>query len=408
MHLDVPRARVRRSARSGIPAAAALVIIATALGACVAATGGGPTVTPEASVASPATSIVPTPSAVPAIPPAATPGRPGIAPVGRIWIIVGDEIRSVAATGGDERVEVPISDVATNFSFSPDGRRIAYQHGPDGPMTISIRDLDTGTTVDVDGPWTVFHEQIGWSPDGSQLVFSGALTSSGPDRLYTMPSDGSAGPALIGDDAIDRGRTIYAPTWSPDGRLIAFMSAPAGGGESEPNGRIDVIRPDGTGLRTLADGAWVPGIAWAPDPDSHLLLYRSDAGPALVDAAATNPERIVIEDGFWQSWSPDGSRIAYWHDGPKVVETADVRAGHPDPVRVFASFDSACDEFPELRYRAICSGPIWSPDGRFLTGVDIAGRDLLVAPADGSGVPFVLPDLAFPGERTRIIWRPEP
>ena len=48
------------------------------------------------------------------------------------------------------------------------------------------------------------------------------------------------------------------PTWSPDGKLLAF---------ADYDGHVNVIGPDGTGQRTLATlaGRTSSSLEWSPD-----------------------------------------------------------------------------------------------------------------------------------------------
>ena len=71
-----------------------------------------------------------------------------------------------------------------------------------------------------------------------------------------------------------RSGSILNPTYSPDGAWIAFAS-----GEQSGPTRLFIIRPDGTGLRSLdteaveaSDGG---GPAWSPDPAVHRILYET-------------------------------------------------------------------------------------------------------------------------------------
>ena len=56
-----------------------------------------------------------------------------------------------------------------------------------------------------------------WSPDGRHIAFSSRR--DGNDEIYVMGSDGSNPRRLTDHPAEDR-----APSWSPDGRHIAFSS----------------------------------------------------------------------------------------------------------------------------------------------------------------------------------------
>ena len=119
----------------------------------------------------------------------------------------------------------------------PDERptgKIAYSHlDDDGDWSLWLMDPDGSNQVCLlDTPEADLSPA--WSPDGSQLVFSGG------DDIYIAESDGSNITLLLaGGSATD---------WSPDGRTILF-TANKDGREEEPD--IMTIDTDGGGLRTL-------------------------------------------------------------------------------------------------------------------------------------------------------------
>jgi len=89
-----------------------------------------------------------------------------------------------------------------------------------------------------------------WSPDGSRIVFSAYIYQSGEspttnDEILVMNADGTRLTNLTNNPANDA-----MPTWSPDGKQIAF--------ESSCDGRfaIYVMNADGTGVTRLTKGRW--------------------------------------------------------------------------------------------------------------------------------------------------------
>jgi Tol biopolymer transport system component len=87
-----------------------------------------------------------------------------------------------------------------------------------------------------------------WSPEGRRLAFVEG------SRLEVVNRDGS------GERRITRVRASEydPPAWSPDGHWIAFVGY-------LPHGRILVVHPDGSGLRTLVRKASsAPSLSWLP------------------------------------------------------------------------------------------------------------------------------------------------
>jgi Tol biopolymer transport system component len=141
------------------------------------------------------------------------------------------------------------------------------------------------------------------------------------------------------------------PAWSPDGRLIAFVS------KRDGVLHVYVMHEDGTGVRRLTDArAEDSGPTWSPDGrrvafarEGALFVVASTGGPARRLGRAFGGR---VAD---PAWSPDGKSIAfdYRPDGSSFQEIWVVGADGRDPRRV-------------TRLRALSGLPSWSPDGRHL------------------------------------------
>lgn len=108
-------------------------------------------------------------------------------------------------------------------TLSPDARSVAFFSDSGGTYRLHIRSLD-GTTARViaveDQP--TFYWELSWSPDGRRLAFS-------DKRLQLWIADLTTGKATViarstfrdgSDDSNVPGS--FQPTWSPDGRYLAF------------------------------------------------------------------------------------------------------------------------------------------------------------------------------------------
>jgi Tol biopolymer transport system component/DNA-binding winged helix-turn-helix (wHTH) protein len=97
------------------------------------------------------------------------------------------------------------------------------------------------------------------------------------------------------------------PTWSPDGRFIAFSS--------DQSGNFDIwVRPVGEGKPIQVTTS--PAHDWQPDwsPDGRSLVFRSerDGGGLFVTPALGGNERKLSSVGYHPRWSPDGSQILFF------------------------------------------------------------------------------------------------
>jgi Tol biopolymer transport system component len=192
------------------------------------------------------------------------------------------------------------------------------------------------------------------SPDGEWLAYRSDATGNGDICIRTV--DGRQTINLTAnspDDEID-------PAVSPDGTLIAFASVSAG---------ISIIPRTGGEIRRLTRGGFNP--TWTPDGGA--IIYALDTSAASdvrfgisegwrVDLATGVETRFSPGDFHEPSVSPHGRRIAYWgrtvdQYRRRITGTRGqiwtVALDGSDPIRV--TTDSSNE-----------SGPIWSPDGRFL------------------------------------------
>jgi len=96
--------------------------------------------------------------------------------------------------------------------WSPDGRKIAYVSNRAGNYEIYVRDLQTGTEVNVTNS-TASDRSPAWSPDSSQIAFDSDRYGRG--NIYLVGADGSNLRVLYGSTATDT-----RPSWSPDGSKI--------------------------------------------------------------------------------------------------------------------------------------------------------------------------------------------
>ncbi len=193
----------------------------------------------------------------------------------------------------------PLCYIADGATFSPDGRRLAFQVSIHDGSGRRIRNELLVTTVDGGpssrAPVDRFVGPPAWSPDGTSLLVAGIV---GPE-----PTDGTRPQTdlfVIGLDGEVAERLTYGgasePDWAGDG-TIAFARG----------GQIQLMRR-GDGWRQLT---WRGGSApsWAPDVRRLAFVRGGEVWSVHVDGRS--PRRLTRRGGASPVWSPDGRRIAF-------------------------------------------------------------------------------------------------
>jgi Tol biopolymer transport system component len=140
------------------------------------------------------------------------------------------------------------------------------------------------------------------SPDGKRLAFTGK-----DGKIWTSDVDGR-NQQRVSDLNWD-----VNPTWSPDGKRIAFQSY----GKFNRDFTIWVVDADGKNLRQLEAnpnsgtyGQQYP--QWSPD-GLYLVWSEGDHGLRIADIDGKNGRNLMESKGFQMlvAWSPDGQSIYY-------------------------------------------------------------------------------------------------
>ena len=157
-------------------------------------------------------------------------------------------------------------------------------------------------------PWDMGVSKPSWSPDGKQIAFEHLGDGDmQPAQIFIMNADGS-NPTRLSRSTTYR----YAesdPSWSPDGERVAFWSWGSGITWSTVK--------DGTQLTLYANFPFVAyGAKPVWSPDGQRIAFNSfrysNAGPSIYVVAANGGiARLLFENAHSAAWSPDGSKIAF-------------------------------------------------------------------------------------------------
>ena len=227
-----------------------------------------------------------------------------------LWRVAIDQ-SSGRTRGEAESVPTPASNTQ-HVSFSSDGKRLAYV-GASYTQNIKKLNFDPAAEKIMGSAAVVINSSgemtsAAISPDGQVLACQSVGVQ--PD-IFSLKLGGSILNQLTSDDSNE-----MVPSWSPDGRRIAYYSNKSGAYQ------IWTINPDGSGARQITEanppgGAVLP--VWSPD-GSRLAYSLFGGGASIIDLRKPWGEQTPIETGLINdredthfvahSWSPDGKYLA--------------------------------------------------------------------------------------------------
>jgi hypothetical protein len=211
-----------------------------------------------------------------------------------------------------------------------------------------------------------------WSPDGKKIAFIREIpifVLMYAYDLFVMNADGSDQRRVTSLGNVSLSSHL---AWSPDGTKIAFAGPPLSGYFSW----IYVINIDGTGQSPLSEGT---SPAWSPDGTK--LAFSDIGGLFLINPDGTGRTQITAPSNltdydWWPIWSPDGKRILFQRgvgcDLDGNCESIAFWTVNPDgsnPAKLTDTYAYGLD---------------WSPDGKKI--VFSSDANLFTMKADGSNV----------------------
>ena len=287
---------------------------------------------------------------------------------------------------------------------SPDGRSVAFSSDATGAYAIHVMPVGGGAAK----LWAKAEGQAcqpAWSPDGTKIAF--AVDRA---RIEVVDDKGARSTPIAIKASSDKPTELHSPSFTPDGRDIAYVAIENGAAELRagagflvkgedvfpfrptwlpggdlvyaadgrirrkgPGGTRDIVfqvtvpvaRPHYARKRRDFDGPQrrpVVGIGSpALSPDGRQVVFRALNDLWLLPIGGK--PRALIKDGYWKcdpAWSPDGQHLAYSTD----------RGG---TLQVWLREMASGSERQLTRHAGAALSAAWSRDGQRLAFLDQTG-----------------------------------
>ena len=267
----------------------------------------------------------------------------------------------VADASGKNEHALPHRESEYSPTLTPDGKWIVFTSERSGQSDIYRMHPDGSAPEQLtDDP--AFDDQGALSPDGKSLAFI-STRSEGFANLWLMDL------ATHKYTNLTRSRSgNFRPSWSPDGRWIAFSSdrdaSPGrfpGQWEHMQATGIYLIHPDGTGLRRLTKVGGVAGSpSWSSDAKRVLYYETDETGAYLAKSGNSRTEFVGVDIATGERTQYTASNEVklspQWLPGGKISYA--VRGTNNAGLRIW---------YPDRRIVTIVPGtirhPSWSADG---------------------------------------------
>ena len=297
-------------------------------------------------------------------------------------------------------------------TLAPDGKAFAYASAEGGNRDIYVQRVDGRTAINVTPDSPEDDSQPAFSPDGSQLAFRSERDGGG---IFLMGVTGESVRRLT-----DFG---YNPAWSPDGRRIVISTAST---ELRPhvrpvNGELWVVdtrtearkpivraRVGGPDFGRDSDAA---GPSWSPNGKRiafwGLSTWFGQRDLWTIDPDAPEPKKTVVRVTSdpaldWNPvWSPDGRYLYFGSDRDGTLnlwriamdQNTGKPSGAPEPMSLPAAFSGNFS---------------FSQKGELAFVTVTRSYRLLALPFDARTGTAGAPSLLFGGSQEILTFEPSP
>ncbi len=232
----------------------------------------------------------------------------------RLDVSVPDDGTRTGPRYADAGKAIRASDTAgqTDYALAPNGKRAVFSARGD-LFTVpakhgATRDITNSSNADEDHP--------SWSPDGRTIAYTTDV--SGEQQIAIRPADGGVEKILTHF----KSGFLYTPIWSPDSKRLAF---------SDANHRLWLLDTSSGKTTEVAmdkygeihdqsfspDGRWLAYSLTGSNQQNGIWLYSLDSGKATLVSESMNND-------FAPVFSPDGKYLYFLsrrHENPALSES---------------------------------------------------------------------------------------
>jgi Tol biopolymer transport system component len=279
----------------------------------------------------------------------------------------------VKETGGDPQRLAAVGDDAYSPAIARDGYRLIYSHGSAmwGIFAVNLAEKAAAPAVILTSSEQDAAPHI--SPGGDRILFQS--WRSGSREIWTARMDGS-NPAQLTDNP---GQSAGDPSWSPDGKMIAFDARP------DSFAHIYAVSASGGAPRAITSGN-CNDLSPNWSPDGQFVYFGSNRSGswqiwrARIDGSHP-PQQVTSNGGMVAMVSGDGQRIYYTKFTTAGLWQQPVAGGRERKV-----FDGPPAGFPDY----------WTLSGDAIYALSIAGRQFALTHIDpATGQTRLLDTLKF-------------
>ena len=276
--------------------------------------------------------------------------------------------RALTVRSSDSDIYPLIKSVADIFNIKfPRNGAIAFAVYDEAQICLlESESLETRNLFDYPARGFIVSEPT-WSPDGKKLAYT-RVSSQGPGHSDIFIFEIASGTHT---SVTDSDQNSSQPAWSPDGKSMAFVRRNKMGHYIY---MIDLMTREERILTEDGDNKGHP--SWSPD-GSQLVFHRSDSasmGKICVLDVNGFVEKVIFKalGALDPSWSPDGKQIAFvsWFGRNE----SGVYLMNPNGSGVH---QLTAEEPPQL--------PVWSPDSQKLVFQSGVGKESVIYQIDGDG-----------------------